>query len=163
MDVRNLRKSSQERKAISPIIATLLLIVIAIAAGVVVYAYVVGFVGNSTSNTGNSTSIIKIDNACVSTAYHCTSGSGLYVVVRNVGSTTLSGNASVYLTDITASSSPSEAMGSGICTASGGPGTTFVCSATGAWTNAPSPGDTISVKIVVADGGETTISVQAIA
>ena len=84
-------------------------------------------------------------------------------MVRNVGSTTLSGNASVYLTDITASSSPSESIGSGICTASGGPGTTFVSSATGAWTNGPSPGETISVKIVVAEGGETKISVQAIA
>ena len=153
----------RERRAISPIIATLLLILIAIAAGVVVYAYVVGFIGNSTSNTGNSTSIIQIDNACVSTAYHCTSGSGIYVVVRNVGSSTLSGNASVYLTDITAGTAPSEAIGTGICTASGGPGSTFVCSATGAWTNAPSAGDTVSIKIVVADGGMTTTSVKTIA
>jgi hypothetical protein len=37
------------------------LILIAIAAGVVVYAYVIGFVGNSTGNQGGSTNLISID------------------------------------------------------------------------------------------------------
>jgi archaeal type IV pilus assembly protein PilA len=48
--VRLLTSNLRERKAISPIIATLLLILIAIAAGVVVYAYVIGFVGQSQTN-----------------------------------------------------------------------------------------------------------------
>jgi archaeal type IV pilus assembly protein PilA len=49
------------KRAISPIIATLLLILIAIAAGVVVYAYVAGFIGNSTQNQGSTINSISID------------------------------------------------------------------------------------------------------
>ena len=58
MNRNNLMK---ERKGISPIIATLLLILIAIAAGVIVYAYVIGFIGNSTSNSGGTTNTLSID------------------------------------------------------------------------------------------------------
>src|SRR5579875_212921 len=47
MNTRKLRNN----KAISPIIATLLLILIAIAAGVVVYAYVMGFTGSATQSS----------------------------------------------------------------------------------------------------------------
>ncbi len=48
-------KTITSKKGISPIIATLLLILIAIAAGVIVYAYVVGFVGSTTSGSSNKT------------------------------------------------------------------------------------------------------------
>ena len=41
-------------KAISPIIATLLLIAIAVVASLVVYAWVMGYVGFQTNNAGNS-------------------------------------------------------------------------------------------------------------
>ena len=46
----------QKKKGISPIIATLLLILIAIAAGVIVYAYVVGFIGNAANQNGTGPS-----------------------------------------------------------------------------------------------------------
>jgi flagellin-like protein len=46
-----------KRSAISPIIATLLLILIAIAAGVIVYAYVTGFIGNTTGNSSGINTI----------------------------------------------------------------------------------------------------------
>lgn len=46
----------KRKKGISPIIATLLLILIAIAAGVIVYAYVVGFIGNSVNQNGTGPS-----------------------------------------------------------------------------------------------------------
>jgi flagellin-like protein len=52
----------KERKAISPIIATLLLILIAIAAGVIVYAYVIGFVGGTSNNQATGASNISIDS-----------------------------------------------------------------------------------------------------
>jgi flagellin-like protein len=57
----NINKLLTTRKGISPIIATLLLILIAIAAGVVVYAYVLGFVGNSTGNSGGNIAQLSID------------------------------------------------------------------------------------------------------
>ncbi|MEN3052174.1 MAG: archaellin/type IV pilin N-terminal domain-containing protein, partial [Candidatus Methanosuratincola petrocarbonis] len=40
------------KKGVSPIIATLLLIVIAVAAAVVTYSFVMGFIGTSTNPSG---------------------------------------------------------------------------------------------------------------
>lgn len=53
---RKILLETKEKRAISPIIATLLLILIAIAAGVVVYAYVLGFIGNSINQNGTGPS-----------------------------------------------------------------------------------------------------------
>jgi archaeal type IV pilus assembly protein PilA len=156
----------KERKAISPIIATLLLILIAIAAGVVVYAYVIGFVGNSTGNTGNNTSVISIDSFCASaTLGKCTSGNSFYVVIRNVGSVSVpSGNAQLYFTDIT-----SGVTGTVTCAVGSiNPGATYTCipNASGAsWpagTTAPANGDTMSLKIVNPDSGAATSTTKVI-
>ena len=94
-------KSNQKgKKAISPIIATLLLILIAIAAGVVVYAYVIGFVGNSTSNTGSSQNQISIDDLAVASA---TSSFPATVFVRNLGPSVESFDVGFYLKSSTLS------------------------------------------------------------
>ncbi len=160
-------KLEWERKSgISPIIATLLLILIAIAAGVVVYAYVIGFVGNSTSNTGNAQSVISVFNFCASASGKCSAGTQAYTLaIGNVGSTTISsGSAQIYFNDIT-----SGASGSTTCTIASAvaPGSTYNCNSGGTlWpsgTVAPAAGDTISVKIVNPDGGTTTGSTKAIA
>ncbi|MHB1907446.1 MAG: archaellin/type IV pilin N-terminal domain-containing protein [Nitrososphaerales archaeon] len=166
----------ERSNAISPIIATLLLILIAIAAGVVVYAYVINFVGNSTNNSGATTSVISIDNFCVSKSSGlCTGSNGLYIVVRNTGTTTIPNTpssqnvgASVYLTDVTAGTaltpatitcSDSASAGAGVA-----PGATYTCSASSSWTSEPSNvGDTITVKVVNPDGGSATATVKAIA
>lgn len=162
------RLKRERRSAISPIIATLLLILIAIAAGVVVYAYVLGFVGNSTNNTGNNTSVISVENVCISASQKCSSaGSSVYgfvIVVRNLGSTTISlaTSPAVYLSDSTAQSIPTEttvSCGSG----SVSPGSTFTCTGSAGWSNAPSAGDTVTVKVVVSDGGTGTGSSKTIA
>jgi flagellin-like protein len=84
-----------ERKAISPIIATLLLILIAIAAGVVVYAYVLGFVGNSTGGQPSGTSDLSID-----TASGVSSSGSVTAYVRNVGGTSAT-ISSFYILDST--------------------------------------------------------------
>ncbi|MDG6994274.1 MAG: hypothetical protein JRN52_00005, partial [Nitrososphaerota archaeon] len=76
---------TRKRRAISPIIATLLLILIAIAAGVVVYAYVIGFIGNSTSNSGSTIDTLSIDQAVVSSK---TTSFPVTVFVRNQGPST---------------------------------------------------------------------------
>ncbi len=85
---------AKRRLGISPIIATLLLIVIAIAAGVVVYAYVVGFVGNSTSNEGSTINTLSIDQF---TALSNPSGLPADVYVRNHGPSTEGFNTGFYL------------------------------------------------------------------
>ncbi len=75
-------KRVSNKKGISPIIATLLLILIAIAAGVVVYAYVIGFVGNSTVNSGATQDQISIDQVSLASA---TAGFPSIAYVRNLG------------------------------------------------------------------------------
>jgi archaeal type IV pilus assembly protein PilA len=160
-----LSSQAKERRAISPIIATLLLILIAIAAGVVVYAYVIGFVGNTTQNTGNNVAVISVDNFCASASLgKCTSGNSYYIVVRNVGSVSVpAGTVEIYFTDAT-----SGATGSTTCTISAvSPGATYTCSNSGSasWptgTTAPSNGDTLNVKIVDPDSGATTSTVKVI-
>ena len=161
------RDLKTKRKAISPIIATLLLILIAIAAGVVVYAYVIGFVGNSTNNTGGTQSLISVDNLCVSVSGKCAGSTYLSISVRNVGSSSLSwsasSSASLYLVDVTSGKIPA---GTITCPTSGstGPGATFTCAVSVAWTsNAPSAGDTVTVKVVNPDGGTTSSSARAVA
>jgi archaeal type IV pilus assembly protein PilA len=73
----------KERKGISPIIATLLLILIAIAAGVIVYAYVVGFIGSTTTGQASGTSNISIDAASGKA-----SSSSVTAYIRNIGGST---------------------------------------------------------------------------
>ncbi|MDG6997542.1 MAG: hypothetical protein JRN15_00320 [Nitrososphaerota archaeon] len=86
---------AESRRAISPIIATLLLILIAIAAGVVVYAYVIGFIGNSTTNAGISTNTISTDEL----ALNGTSTTGIPVTayVRNEGPSSENFNTGFFL------------------------------------------------------------------
>lgn len=160
------RLKLEKKSGISPIIATLLLILIAIAAGVIVYAYVFNFVGNSTTNSGNAQSVISIDNFCASATHSCSAGAQSYaLVIRNVGSTTIStGSAQIYFTDIT--SGASGATSCAISTAVS-PGSTYSCTSGGtSWpggTTAPTAGDTLNIKIVNPDGGTATGSAKAIA
>jgi len=71
------------KKGVSPIIATLLLIVIAVAAAVVTYSFVMGFIGTSTNPSGqqgqlsyDSYSLKSIDDE----------NGNLTVFIRNIGS-----------------------------------------------------------------------------
>ncbi len=89
------RTKRDQKNAISPIIATLLLILIAIAAGVVVYAYVMGYVTGSTSGGPTGSGQISVDTASsVSNGVAST----ITVYIRNIGgvSETIS---NVYVTD----------------------------------------------------------------
>ena len=85
-------RCGREKEPSPPIIATLLLILIAIAAGVVVYAYVIGFVGNTTggSNVGNtqlSANLVAIKAAT----------GVITLVLENVDGTTAVLSAGLYL------------------------------------------------------------------
>ena len=87
----------RNQRAISPIIATLLLILIAIAAGVVLYAYVSGFIGNSTTNPGGSINSLSVDqlNLLHSSTLPVTA------YVHNLGPTTESYNTGFFLKSAT--------------------------------------------------------------
>src|SRR5579875_1151026 len=157
-----LLRTTTKKSGISPIIATLLLILIAIAAGVIVYAYVIGFVGNSTNNSGNTTSIFSIENFCVSATTNC-AGKAYAISLRNVGSTTIAASSTItlYFTDTTGQSVGVDST-NGVVGGSGlAPGSAMTCTAaslpsgiTGA------AGHTISVKAVASDGGAATSSTK---
>ena len=78
------RKIRKNDKGISPIIATLLLIAIAVVASLVVYAWVMGYIGFQTNNTGSAVQIQSVTfsgtspNEKVATVY-----------LQNVGSNTI--------------------------------------------------------------------------
>lgn len=149
---------SPGKRAISPIIATLLLVLIAIAAGVILYVYVQGFIGNSTQNLGTTESTISIDSSCVSktTSTGC-NGNGYYAVIRNLGSNTIASGSvvQVYFTDVSASVSGVTTFTLTGSLASGGSAT--LTGSLPTFTGTVSPGDTITVKVVMPDGG-TAIS-----
>ena len=69
----------RNKKGVSPIIATLLLIVIAVAAAVVTYAFVTGFIGTATSQS-NQQGQMSIDTGTV----NATTGL-ITVYVRDAG------------------------------------------------------------------------------
>lgn len=74
--MRNILKS---KKGISPILATLLLIVIAVAAVIVTYAWVMTFTGSTTSQAG---AILTVENVRY---YNVTSTDNIDITLRNSG------------------------------------------------------------------------------
>ena len=52
--MRRITKIKRSVRAISPVIATLLMIAIAVVASLVVYAWVIGYIGGGTTKASNS-------------------------------------------------------------------------------------------------------------
>lgn len=108
----NLQKI-QKKKGISPIIATLLLILIAIAAGVIVYAYVVGFIGSQSPSAPQ----VGTDQLTI-TAVTNTSDTSLTVYVQNVGQTKLNVS-SIFVYFVNGTLSQEATIGSGYSISAG--------------------------------------------
>jgi archaeal type IV pilus assembly protein PilA len=73
--VKNSTKFKRSLKGISPVIATLLMIAIAVVASLVVYAWVTGYMGNTTSKAGKAIQIQSFASM----------GGNLVIYVQNVG------------------------------------------------------------------------------
>ena len=75
-NVRNTTKFKRSIKAISPVIATLLMIAIAVVASLVVYAWVTGYMGNTTTKAGKAIALpsFAVDDS-----------GNMVVYVQNVG------------------------------------------------------------------------------
>ena len=73
----------KNKRAFSAVIASLILMLLAVAAGVVVYAYVMGWIGGATTNP-RQTGHLSFD-----TAYASVSTSKIMLAIRNVGGTSL--------------------------------------------------------------------------
>ena len=81
--MKMLKKMLGSKKAFSAIIASLILMLLAVAAGVVVYAYVMGWVGGATTNPRMS------GHLSFDTTYASVSTSKITLALRNVGGTNL--------------------------------------------------------------------------
>lgn len=90
--VRNITKLKRKTRAIEPVIASLLLIAIAVAAAVVTYSWVMGMISNQQSQAGTSLGIDLVQFTKTGTTKD-----KILITVRNKGTvaTTLS---TVYLT-----------------------------------------------------------------
>jgi len=74
--MRRITKFKRSIRAISPVVATLLMIAIAVIAAIVVYAWVTGYMGNTTSKAGNAILIQSLTTD---------QDSNLVAYVQNVG------------------------------------------------------------------------------
>ena len=87
---------NRDKKGVSPIIAVLLLIVIAVAAAIVLYSYVMGFIGTTGTGTEIAQVRIVVDEANITKW-----DSSVVVIawVRNVGTLAVNITA-IYLVDV---------------------------------------------------------------
>jgi len=95
-NVRKITKLQRSVKAISPVIATLLMIAIAVVASLVAYAFVMGYMGTTTSKVGKAIQLPSFASQAGSAA------GPLVVYVQNVGQGTveLKPEGSVYVDDV---------------------------------------------------------------
>jgi len=158
------------RKAVDPIIATLLLIAIAVAAGIIVYVYVNSLAGGLTSGGGQQVSDqISMDAYYYAGTYSTT---GVTVTVRDTGSsgvsisgiffdgtavTSLAGTPTGTCTGKTQTPVPATPTFFGVCTS--GQTLTFNITSNGA-TSAAS-GTSHSIKILDSTGGTAVLTVIA--
>jgi archaeal type IV pilus assembly protein PilA len=87
---KQIRKFRKNARAISPVIATLLMIAIAVVASLVTYAWVMGYMSFQTEKTGKA---IQIQSA----TYSGTSGDVFTVYVQNVGDSPVSLSGGLYI------------------------------------------------------------------
>ena len=81
--MKMLKKMLGPKRAFSAVIASLIMMLLAVAAGVVVYAYVMGWIGGATTNP-RQTGHLSFD-----TTWASVSTSKINLAVRNVGGTNL--------------------------------------------------------------------------
>ena len=120
------------RKAVSPVIATLLLILIAVAAAVLVYVWVTGYASSVTSTgTPELHEEIKID----AVSYN---GNSLTVYVRNIGDTSVlvdhiyvvaTNNTVITETSVSLTLSPGEVKSTTVSNVDLEPGVTYIVKA----------------------------------
>ena len=135
----------KNRKGISTFIATLLLMVLAVAAGVVIYAYTMGYLGGFGSPT--QMGAISVDSASIT-------GVVLTANIRNIGKTTVDPQIA-YVVDSTG------ATKSGTCTSSkmveGAAPQAYAFTLTGA---SLTSGMTYNFKIVCADNTQISFPLK---
>jgi flagellin-like protein len=130
MKMKNFKK---HKKAVSPVLSVLLMIAVAVAASLVTYAWVMGYLGNTTGKVGRAIQIQSMAKTGSDPYY-------LSVWVQNVGDGAVKVD-SLYVNGIL------ELAGQNIDLAKGN--TTEL---TTGWDSAYNPPSTVKVKVVCLDG-----------
>jgi flagellin-like protein len=151
------------RKAVDPIIATLLLIAIAVAAGIIVYVYVNSLAGGLTQGGGQQVS----DQMSMDAYNYATIASGPTITIRDTGSSSVSitgiffdGTSVTTLGSVGASSTcTSTQTTTPFATCSTGQTLTFTITSNGATSEAS--GTSHAVKVLDSTGGTEVITVVA--
>ena len=136
-------------RAISPVVATLILIIVAVVAGVAVYGFITGFIAQTTSQSQSPSSIV-IDAAKIDTT-----NDNVILTVRNVGPETTTIIA-VYILSSTDMSLVDNATITATQISSGG-----VAQITGTGVTNAQPDTWYIVKVVTSDGASATYKVKA--
>jgi len=79
-NMKKLKRMLRAKRAFSTVIAALILMLLAVAAGVVVYSYVIGWLGGATQTTGGAKGQLEFDSI-----YADATGDTIKIYVRNVG------------------------------------------------------------------------------
>lgn len=150
----------KKRKGISTFIATLLLMVLAVAAGVVIYAYTMGYLGGFT--TPQTMGALSLDTATLNTGA-AANGVALTAYIRNIGHTgfTLNTVYIIYGTNTLKVTAPGFALPAGD---TGALGENHVGTLTLIGSDFPADlstaGRTYQIKIVGADNTQITFNVK---
>ena len=142
---KNIRKFRKNVHAISPVIATLLMIAIAVVASLVVYAWVMGYLGFQTAKTGAAIQIQSVTYAASGTNDVFT------VYVQNVGSSDvqIASTNSVFINGVAAT-----VTGAGSITK------TSTLTLTGTTTLATTGVQQVTIKVVTTDGTFSEVTQQ---
>lgn len=79
--MKKMKRLLRAKRAFSPVIAALILMLLAVAAGVVVYSYVMGWIGGATGAPGGSQGQMQFDSIKINAT-----ASTVTMYVRNTGS-----------------------------------------------------------------------------
>ena len=142
-----MKRRFRAKKAFSAVIASLILMLLAVAAGVVVYAYVMGWIGGATGHDTGQYGELSLDTAYASATTNMTTA-----YVRNIGGKLVTPNAA-YVNDYNVTSmtsTPTDIAANAVASIS-----------INATTIGLTKNTTYQVKIVCTDGTILTFSVTA--
>jgi flagellin-like protein len=151
----------RERRAVSPIIATLLLIAISVAAGIIVYVFSSSLTGSLTQGGGQ-----EVSDQVSMDAYSWPSGSPSFVL-RNVGSSTVTISAIYFDGNLcqtngnVCTAAPSYTTGTSPLCQAGPVCTTGEYVSTSLTVNSQPSGSSHILRVLTSDGGTFTFTLIA--
>jgi archaeal type IV pilus assembly protein PilA len=149
---KSIRKFRRNMHAISPVIATLLMIAIAVVASLVTYAWVMGYMNFTTEKTGKAILIQSVSNVTTTTI----ANNKLTLYVQNVGdSAVIFNDQSVFVNGVQIAPTPS--LGASGTTIAAGSTTTIVVPYSPSGAVVP-VSFTVDLKVTTTDGTFSTMT-----